>query len=40
MLTKREEEEQGKSETLTSAAQDGVEASEHVVIHVRAHVET
>ena len=40
MSTKREEEEQGKSETSASAGKEAVEASEHVVIHVRAHEET
>ena len=40
MSTKREEEERRKSETSASAGKEAVEASEHVVIHVKAHEET
>jgi len=40
MSTKREEEERGKSETSANAGKEAVDASEHVVIHVRAHEET
>jgi len=40
MSTKREEEKQGKSETSASAGKEAVEASEHVVVRVRALEET